>query len=144
MFLGEFNHTIDGKGRLTLPAKFRAELSPGVVVTRGIERCLFIYTKNEWERFASQVTGPSVADEDVRDFGRYMFSGANACEPDRQGRILLPGYLREYANLNSDVVIIGVGTRLEVWNPAAWRERLSDLEANAPKTAGRLARRGIL
>ena len=144
MFLSEFNHTIDDKGRLTLPAKFRAELSAGVVVTRGLDRCLFIFAKSEWDTVSQQITKLPLTKADARTFARFMFSGASDCEPDKQGRILLPSYLRQYAKLDNDVVIIGAGNRLEVWNPATWRETISGLEDNAQDTAERLADLGIL
>jgi len=144
MFASEFNHTIDDKGRLTLPARFRTELAAGVTVTRGIERCLFIYPKDEWKKLADQLTALSITNKKVRDFRRYLFSGASESEPDKQGRILLPAYLREYANLDGDAIIVGSGAHLEVWNPALWRETLADLVLNAQETAQMLSDQGIL
>lgn len=144
MFLSEFNHTIDEKGRLTLPAKYRAELATGVIVTRGLEPCLFIYPKEEWEKLAARINAMSPMKHDVRAFSRFIFAGANDCLPDKQGRILLPSYLREYANLDGEVVIIGAGTRLEVWNPANWQKIIREVELDADQTAERLADLGLL
>lgn len=144
MFLSEFSHTIDEKGRLTLPAKYRSELAAGVVVTRGLEPCLFIYPKNEWEQLAAKIADLSPMKQDARRLARFILAGANDCEPDKQGRILLPSYLREYARLDSEVVIIGAGKRLEVWNKELWRQTIREVEQNAEQTAERLADLGML
>lgn len=124
MFLGEFVHTIDEKGRLTVPAKFRDDLDSGLVVTRGIDRCLAIYPMKEWERLAEQVSALPMTDRRARAFRRLVFAAASDAIPDKQGRVLIPPRLREYAGLDSEVVVTGLDTYIEVWNPDSWgRER---------------------
>lgn len=128
MFLGEFTHTIDDKGRLTIPAKFRAELASGLVVTRGYDRNLMIYPLKEWQSLAGRVLAKPVTDPEVRDFRRRLFSGAVDVEPDRQGRVLLPPYLREFAELNGEVVVNGMFDYIEVWARSAWEEVRETIE----------------
>jgi MraZ protein len=136
MFLGEYTHTLDSKGRLTLPAKFRDELATGVVVTRGLDGCLFVFTNEDWKRFTNILSEKlPFTQKSARDFARFFFSGAADIIPDRQGRILLPPFLREYANLDSEVVIIGSNTRLELWNPEGWQKALLDVKTNAEQIA---------
>jgi MraZ protein len=120
MFLGEYNHTIDEKGRLTLPAKYRAELAPGVVVTRGIDKCLFVFPMAEWQKLSEKVSALPLTDTAAREFRRLLFSGATDADLDKQGRVLLPQYLREYAGLNGNVVVAGLNTHMEIWSPEAW------------------------
>jgi MraZ protein len=127
MFLGEFVHTIDEKGRLTIPAKFRADLASGLVVTRGIDRCLAIYPLEEWERLAGRVSALPMTDRRARAFRRLVFANASDAVPDKQGRMLIPPRLREYASLDGEVVVTGLDTYIEVWNLDAWageRERV--------------------
>lgn len=121
MFLGEFTHTIDDKGRLTIPAKYRGELAAGLVVTRGFDQNLMLFTLNEWEKLAQRIAERPLADESVRAFRRRVFSGAVDLTPDRQGRILLPPYLREFAGINGEVVIAGMFNYLEIWSTGAWQ-----------------------
>ena len=121
MFLGEFTHTIDDKGRLTIPAKFRGELAEGLVVTRGFDQNLMLFTMEGWRELAGKIAERPLADEDVRAFRRRVFSGAIDLEPDRQGRILLPPYLREFAAIDGDVIIAGMYNYVELWNPEAWQ-----------------------
>lgn len=120
MFLGENRHTIDEKGRLTIPAKYRGLLAAGVVVTRGIDRNLIAFSMEGWEELAARVKSLPWSDPSTREFRRRVFSGAVDLVPDRQGRILLPPYLREFANLGTEVVIAGVHDHLEIWNDKAW------------------------
>jgi len=138
MFLGEFVHTIDDKGRLTIPAKFRADLAIGLVVTRGIDRCLVIYPTEEWGRLAEQVSGLPMTDRRARAFRRLVFANASDATPDKQGRILIPPHLREYASLDGEVVVTGLNTYIEVWNPDSWgeeRERVEGYEADIEEWA---------
>jgi MraZ protein len=136
MFLGEYTHTLDDKGRLTLPAKFREQMAHGVVVTRGLDGCLFVFTYEDWKSFTSILSQQlPFTQRSARDFSRLFFSGAVDIIPDRQGRILIPSYLREYANLDSEVVIIGANTRLELWTPDQWKQTLLDVESNAEMIA---------
>jgi MraZ protein len=128
MFLGEFVHTIDDKGRLTVPAKFRDGLEDGLVVTRGIDRCLVIYPRGEWLELAQKVSALPMTDRRARAFRRLVFANAADAVPDGQGRILLPPRLREYANLDGEVVVTGLNTYIEIWNPDAWGEERGRVE----------------
>jgi len=134
MFLGEFVHTIDEKGRLTIPAKFRAGLAAGLVVTRGIDRCLAIYPMEEWNRLAEQVSALPVTDRRARAFRRVVFANASDVAPDEQGRVLIPPRLREYAGLHDDAVVTGLNTYVEVWNPDAWDEERERVEGDNADT----------
>ena len=131
MFLGEFSHTIDEKGRLTIPAKFRDELAEGLIVTRGIDRCLAVYPMKEWNRLAEQVSALPLTDRLARAFRRLVFANASDAVPDKQGRILIPPRLREYADLNGEAIVTGLNTYVEVWNPDAWGEERERVEGNA-------------
>ena len=144
MFLGEYQHTIDDKGRMTIPSRFRSELANGVVVTRGLDRCLFAFPQNEWEKFVQNLRQKSsLTHKTTRDFNRFLFSGAKDIIPDRQGRILLPTYLRQYAELDSEAIVIGADTRLEIWQPDRWYEVRDNVEENAELIAEQLANMGI-
>lgn len=144
MFLGEFQYSIDDKGRMTIPARFRSELANGVVVTRGLDGCLFVFSRSEWDGFVEDLRQrSSFVQKTARDFNRFLFSGASDLIPDRQGRILLPPYLRQYASLDGEVVIIGAGTRLEIWHPERWYEVRSNVEENAELIAEQLANLGM-
>ena len=134
MFLGEFSHTIDDKGRLTIPAKFRDELESGIVITRGIDAgCLWAYPRSEWENFAEKLSQIPATSQAVRNFVRFFFSSASDSIPDRQGRVIIPQNLREYANIQSEATVIGVMNRVEIWEPAKWTEVFSKVEAD-PET----------
>ena len=130
MFLGEFIHTIDEKGRLTVPAKFRADLAVGLVVTRGIDRCLAIYPMGEWERLAERVSALPLTDRRARAFRRLVFANASDAIPDRQGRVLIPPRLREYAGLDSEVIVTGLNTYIEVWGVDAWNQERGRVEGD--------------
>ncbi len=121
MFLGEYRHTIDDKGRLTIPAKFRGLLAAGMVVTRGFDRNLMAFSLDGWEELAARVKSLPWSDPGAREFRRRIFSGAVDLAPDKQGRILLPTYLREFANLGSEVAVTGMMDHLEIWNIDAWQ-----------------------
>jgi len=138
MFLGEFIHAIDEKGRLTIPAKFRADLAAGLVVTRGIDRCLAIYPLEEWNRLAERVSALPLTDRRARAFRRLVFASAADAVPDRQGRLLIPPRLREYADLDSEVIVTGLNTYIEVWNTGGWaqeRERVEGDDVDAEEWA---------
>jgi MraZ protein len=128
MFLGEFVHTVDDKGRLTIPARFRADLDKGLVVTRGIDRCLVIYPMEEWERLAEQVSALPMTDRRARAFRRLVFANASDATPDKQGRVLIPPRLREYASLDSEAIVTGLNTYIEVWSPESWAEEREHVE----------------
>ncbi|MFO7539322.1 MAG: division/cell wall cluster transcriptional repressor MraZ [Chloroflexota bacterium] len=141
MFLGEFTHSIDDKGRLTIPAKFRGELAAGLVVTRGFDQNLMVYTLAGWEKLAAQIAERPLADAGMRAFRRRVFSGAVDLEPDRQGRILLPDYLRDFAGITNEVVIAGMFDYVELWSSEAWVAVRESVENSSD--AGRWADLGI-
>src|SRR5687768_778706 len=116
MFLGEFSHAIDEKGRLTIPAKFRAELAGGLVVTRGFDRNLMIFPIDGWQEMADRIAARPLGDDEVRAFRRRVFSGAVDLEPDRQGRIIVPPYLRDFAGINGECIVAGMYNYVEVWS----------------------------
>ena len=130
MFLGEFTHTIDDKGRVTIPAKFRGELAAGLVVTRGFDRNLMVFTMSEWEVLARKISDRPFSDESVRAFRRRVFSGAVDLTPDRQGRIVLPPYLREFAEIEDEVVIAGMFNYVELWSVEGWQAVRESIEDN--------------
>ncbi len=119
-FMGEYNHTIDTKGRLIIPAKFRELLGDEFVVTKGLDGCLFAFPKNEWELFEEKLRKLPLTNKSARKFTRFFVSGASMCELDKQGRILLPQTLREFAQLEKDVVLSGNLNRVEIWSKANW------------------------
>ena len=122
MFLGEFEHTIDSKGRLTIPAKFRGDLSTGLVVTRGMDRCLVIYPMEAWRKLTAQIADLPMTNRVARDFRRLVFASATDTVPDGQGRITLPQVLRDYAGLNGQAIVVGCDNYIEVWGPEDWAE----------------------
>lgn len=122
MFMGEHSHTIDAKGRLILPAKFRDELGTSFVVTRGLEGCLSVYTMEAWSDFAKAMQQFTTSKSNVRALKRFLFGSAAEVEFDRQGRILIPGSLREYAKLEKDVVVLGTGDKIEIWSKPVFDE----------------------
>ncbi|MGD2164435.1 MAG: division/cell wall cluster transcriptional repressor MraZ [Anaerolineae bacterium] len=130
MFLGEFVHTLDSKGRLTIPAKFRESLDMGLVVTRGIDRCLAVFPMAEWEKLAAQVSELPMTDRQARAFRRFLFASASDVSPDKQGRILIPQNLREYAGLDGDVVIAGLSNYMEIWSTDAWQDEREQVEGD--------------
>ncbi len=122
MFLGEFEHTLDEKGRFTIPAKYRAQLESGLVITRGIDRCLVLHPMDHFMELATKVSNLPVTSREARGFRRLEFSGAADVEPDKQGRVGLPTVLREYARIDKQIVIIGMFDYCEIWNPETWQE----------------------
>ncbi len=122
MLMGTYTPKLDDKGRLFLPAKFRDQLSEGLVVTRGQERCLTVWPMRAFEQLAGQAQEAPVTDKAVRDYTRLLFAGASDDQPDKQGRLSIPPMLREYASLSKDVIVIGVGNRLEIWDSARWQD----------------------
>ena len=122
MFMGEYNHTIDAKGRLIIPSKFREILGDAFVVTKGLDGCLFVYDNEEWKRFEEKLRSLPITNKEARQFVRFFLAGATEAEVDKQGRILIPNVLREFAQLTKDVVLVGVGSRIEIWG----RERFED------------------
>ncbi|HUC93143.1 MAG TPA: division/cell wall cluster transcriptional repressor MraZ [Paenibacillus sp.] len=120
MFMGEYQHSIDEKGRLIVPAKFRENLGPQFIVTRGLDNCLFVYPMSEWSVLEQKLKSLPLMKSDARAFSRFFFSGATECELDKQGRVNLPNNLCEYAKLDKECVVIGVSNRVEVWSKAIW------------------------
>jgi transcriptional regulator MraZ len=140
MLLGEFEHTIDDKNRLTLPAKFRQALSGGLVITRGMDGCLYCYPQAGWERLVEgRLAGLDPLSKEGRMMHRHFFAGASEAEPDKQGRVLVPATLAKEARIERDVVVAGVGDRLEIWDRAAWRAHVKEFEGSAEDVAERLA-----
>lgn len=120
MFMGEYNHTIDAKGRLIIPSKFRETLGDEFVVTKGLDGCLFVYDNAEWGNFESKLKTLPLTNKDARQFVRFFLAGAASVEVDKQGRILLPSVLREFGQLAKDVILVGVGSRIEIWSRERW------------------------
>lgn len=143
MFLGEYEHTLDDKNRLTLPAKFRDAFAGGVVVTRGMDGCLSVYTQDAWDRFVSiRLEGLDPFSREARQMSRFLFAGAAEAEPDKQGRVMLPPALITHAKLTREVVVAGVRDHVEIWDRATWRTHLEDVEGSAELVAERLAAKG--
>ncbi|GEO25073.1 transcriptional regulator MraZ [Alicyclobacillus acidoterrestris] len=130
MFMGEFEHSLDAKGRLTVPVKFRDELGAQFVVTRGLDKCLFVYPMEEWRILESKLKALPMTRGDARSFVRFFFSGASECELDKQGRILLPQKLRDYAGLDKDCTLIGVSNRVEIWDSNIWAAYATEAETS--------------
>ena len=133
MFMGEYNHTIDAKGRLIIPSRFRDELGDSFVLTKGLDGCLSIYPKGEWEEFEKKLRSLPLTSKNARTFTRFFVSGATSCDLDRQGRILVPATLREYADLEKDVILAGNLDRIEIWSKARWSANndFNDMDAIA-------------
>jgi MraZ protein len=130
MFMGEFQHNIDAKGRLIVPAKFREELGEKFVVTRGLDGCLFGYPMSEWEQLEEKLKEMPLAKKDARTFVRFFYSAATECEIDKQGRINIPATLRTHGSLEKSCVIIGVSNRIEIWDETRWQEFSTEAEEN--------------
>ena len=120
MFMSEYNHTVDAKGRLIVPSKFREQLGDEFVVTKGMDGCLFVYANDDWNAFEQKLTSLPLINKEARKFARFFLAGAAQVEVDKQGRILLPANLREFASLEKDVVLVGVGSRIEIWSRENW------------------------
>ena len=140
MLLGAYDHTIDDKNRLTLPAKFREAFQDGVVVTRGLDGCLYAFRRQDWDRLVeSRLATMDPLRPEGRRIQRFFFSGAAEADLDKQGRVMIPAQLIEHANLGREVVVAGVNDRLEIWDRAAWRKELAEVEGSAEDVAERLA-----
>lgn len=143
MFIGEFSHSLDDKNRLLVPVKFRGTLSDGVVVTRGLDGCLWLYPKSEFVKLAEEISKLPITQKNSRDFSRLMLSGAMDLEPDKIGRIVIPNYLKEYSNIKKEVVMAGVGSRIEIWPMETWKQFKGDMEKNSSEIAENLAEVGF-
>ena len=144
MLIGEYQHTLDSKKRLSLPARMRREVGRRVVVTRGLDACLFMFPQKSWNNIAKKVSGLPVGQADTRGMSRFLLAGAVEVEVDSAGRILIPDFLKEFANLRSRVVLAGVSDRVEIWNDKVWEEYKRRIERGADQMAQTLGDLGIL
>ena len=143
MFIGEYQHTIDPKGRLAGPAKFRAEFKKGAIVTRGLDNCLFIYTQEEWKKLVDKLSGLPLSQQKSRAFSRLMLAGAMDVQLDSQGRILIPEYLRKFASIKKGAIIAGLYSRLEIWDSKEWEKYKTSTEKDSTKIAEELGSLGV-
>ena len=143
MFIGEYKHSIDEKGRLAIPKKFRKNLAKGAVVTRGLDTSLFLFPKEEWGKLAEKLASLPLGQSNSRAFARLMLAGAMDVSLDKQGRVVLPGYLRSYASLTKSTVIAGLYTRLEIWDEKKWEAYKKKVEKDADAVAEQLGELGI-
>jgi len=143
MFIGEYKHTIDDKGRLAIPVKFRGDLAKGAVVTRGLDASLFLFPKEEWDKLAEKLAGLPLGKSNSRAFARLMLAGAMDVELDKQGRVVVPEYLRSYANVTKSVVVAGLYNRLELWDADTWDAYKQKTEAEVGDIAEQLGELGV-
>lgn len=143
MFVGEFTHSIDDKGRLTIPSKFRTEFETGLFVTVGLDQCLWVFSREGWERFSEKLARLPVSQQKTRQATRFFFSQATDAIPDRQGRILLPDNLRQFANLQESATLIGVGDKVEIWQPDRWEAQKAEQFESLAEIAAELSNFGI-
>ena len=144
MLIGEFEHSLDAKGRLIMPAKIREDIGDKFIITKGLDGCLFGFSKKEWDNFEEKLKTLPLTNKNARDFVRFFLSGATECEVDKQGRFLIAGNPREYASLAKDAVITGVGTRIEIWNKDKWKVYNSEENLSADQIAENMASLGML
>ncbi|MBR5356521.1 MAG: division/cell wall cluster transcriptional repressor MraZ [Lachnospiraceae bacterium] len=137
MFMGEYNHSVDEKGRLIIPSKFREELGNEFVITKGLDDCLFIYNNTEWKALEDKLRALPLTNKNARTFARFMLGGAATVELDKQGRILIPQVLRAFASLDKEIVLVGIANRIEIWNKANWEaaSNIDDMESIAEQMA---------
>ncbi len=143
MFIGEYQHTVDSKGRLIMPSKFRDDLGLEFIMTKGLDNCLFVYPKEEWSVLEEKLRKLPLTNRDARAFVRFFFSGATECILDKQGRVLIPNNLREHARLGKDAVIIGVASRIEIWSKEEWDRYNDDDSLSYDSIAEKMAELGI-
>lgn len=144
MLIGEYTHTVDDKKRISLPAKFRKEVGSKVVITHGLDNCLFLYPMKEWEKIAEKLSNLSMGQSSSRNFNRFLLAGAVETDVDSIGRILIPDFLKEYANLKNKVVITGVHNRIEFWNDKTWTEYKKRVEKEVDILAEKLGEVGMI
>lgn len=142
MFIGEYQHAVDNKNRMIIPSKFREELGARFVITKGLDGCLYAYTMDEWKIMEDKLKKLPLTSKDARAFVRFFFSGANEVEPDKQGRVLIPQNLLEYAGIEKEIVSIGVSTRIEIWSKARWDE-YNNSDINFDEIAEKMSELGI-
>lgn len=143
MFLGEYKHNIDTKSRIAIPAKFRPHITSGAIITRGLDKCLFLFDPREWEKLLEKITALPLAQANSRAFARLMLAGASDVQLDAQGRVLIPDYLREFASLKKQAVVIGVHTRMEIWDKTHWDSYKAKTESESEDIAEKLGELGI-
>jgi MraZ protein len=143
MFIGEYDYTIDEKGRVSIPVKFRNKLSGGCVITRGLDHCLWVYPMDEWQNLAQKISELPLTQKDARSFSRLMLAGATDVTLDKAGRVNIPNYLKEYAGIKSKIVVTGMYNRLEIWPTDEWNAFKKDMEDNSDKIAENLAEIGF-
>jgi len=143
MFIGEYKHNLDEKGRMAVPSKFRHSLNNRAVVTRGLDHCLFVFSAGEWEELAEKIKSLPMTQANSRSFSRLMFAGAVDVEIDSQGRVLIPDYLRKYAGLEKSAVVAGVYNRIEIWNEERWESYKQKTEEESDEIAEKLSDLGI-
>ena len=143
MLLGEYEHSIDTKGRMAMPAKLREGLGAKFIITKGLDGCLFVYSMDEWQRVEQKLASLPMSRKTARDITRFLFGGACEAECDKQGRVLLPANLRRYAALERDAVIVGVGSRAEIWDAAKWQQYNEESAEDVNELAEQLADLGI-
>jgi len=136
--MGEYQHNLDDKGRVIVPSKFREGLGETFVMTRGLDQCLFVYPQSEWEILEAKLKSLPMTRADARSFVRFFFSGATECELDKQGRIVIPTLLREYAHLEKDIVVLGVSNRVEIWGRDHWKQYATEAADSFVETAEKL------
>ena len=144
LLIGEFEHSLDAKGRLTMPAKLREDVGDKFILSKGLDGCLFGFSQSDWNTFEDKLKGLPLVNKNARDFVRFFLSGAIEVEIDKQGRFLIPANLREYATLDKEAVITGVGTRLEIWNKDKWKVYNSEENLSADQIAENMANLEIL
>ncbi len=144
MLIGEYKHSLDPKNRLSLPSKFRRELGKKIVVTRGLDNCLFVYPLKEWQQITAKISELPLGQADTRGFNRFFLSGAVEVDVDSVGRILIPDYLKAFAGLANKVVLAGIHSRVEIWNEDVWSEYTKRIEKQADQLAEKLGEIGIL
>lgn len=143
MFIGEYQHSLDSKGRIIIPSKFREDLGPEFIMTKGLDNCLFVYPESEWKILEEKLKSLPLTNRDARAFVRFFFAGATECELDKQGRILIPANLRAHSKLEKEAVIIGVSTRVEIWSKSEWDIYNEDDSLSYESIAGKMAELGI-
>lgn len=143
MFIGEYQHTLDNKGRIIMPSRFREDLGEEFVMTKGLDNCLFVYPKDEWSVLEERLKTLPLTNKDARAFVRFFFSGASECMLDKQGRVLIPANLREHSKLDKEVVVIGVSTRMEIWSKEEWDAYNNDDYLSYDNIAEKMAELGI-
>ena len=143
MFIGEYQHTLDPKNRVIMPSKFREKLGDSFVMTKGLDNCLFIYSSTEWSIVEEKLKSLPMTNKDARAFVRFFFAGACECDLDKQGRILMPNNLKDYAKIDKELVIIGVSTRIEIWSREEWNKFNSDANISYEDVAEKMSQLGI-